>query len=45
MIKEIIGKTALYVSIIVGLYVMYSPKNKSTNNMPHSAVSFVYAQF
>jgi hypothetical protein len=45
MAKEIVKKLALYISIIVGLYFLYLPKNKSTHNIPHSATSFVYAQF
>lgn len=38
-------KLALYVSLVLGLYVLYNPYNKSKYNIPHSATSFIYAQF
>lgn len=38
-------KMLLYVSIVLGLYVLYNPNNKSKYNIPHSATSFIYAQF
>lgn len=38
-------KMVLYVSIVLGLYVLYNPHNKSKYNIPHSATSFIYAQF
>ena len=43
--KEMIKKIIFYVFLIVGLYFLYSPNNKTKHNTPHSATSFVYAQF
>lgn len=45
MIKKLIKKMTLYVILILGLYFLYTPNNKSQHNTPHSATSFVYAQF
>lgn len=45
MIKKLIKKITLYAILILGLYLLYTPNNKSQDNTPHSATSFVYAQF
>ncbi len=40
-----IKKIALYVTIVLGLYFLYNPYNQDQDNLPHSSISFVYAQF
>lgn len=42
---NLLKKIGLYLSIIIGLYFLYNPFNQSKDNLPHSAISFVYAQF
>ncbi len=45
MIKKLVKVITLYIALILGLYFLYTPNNKSQYNTPHSATSFVYAQF